>query len=246
MKLYLTSSIGGNYIENDTRKACELDGSNHLLELLSKNWTDNYKCLILSSAPEDVDINESYRKLFLEAFSLSKLPFTSIDVCDTRNEDRIADILYDYDVIILAGGHVPTQNTFFNKIHLKDLLKKYEGTVIGISAGSMNCADIVYAQPELDGEAVDPLYERYLDGLDLTQVSILPHFQYIKDISVDGLRVLEDISIPDSKIRPFYALVDGAYIFVEDNQTLIYGEAYLVQDGRISKVCDNDQMIQIL
>lgn len=246
MKLYLTSSIGGNIIENETRKACSLDGSNHLLDLLSKDWADEVKCLILSSSPEEFEINESYRKIFLEAFSLSNLPLTSIDVCDARNEDRIADILYDYEVIILAGGHVPTQNTFFNKIHLKELMRKYEGTVIGISAGSMNCADVVYAQPEIDGEATDPLYKRYLNGLDLTKISILPHFQYIKDICVDGLRVLEDISLPDSRVRPFYALMDGSFILSEDNQTLLYGEAYLIQNGTISKVCDNDQVIQIL
>ncbi|MFT4144287.1 MAG: Type 1 glutamine amidotransferase-like domain-containing protein [Mobilitalea sp.] len=246
MKLYLTSSIGGNFIENETRKACALDGSNHFLELLSKDWTGEVKCLILSSAPEEYQINESYRRLFLEAFNLSNLPLTIIDVCDARNEDRIADILYDYNVIILAGGHVPTQNAFFNKIHLKELMKKYEGIVIGISAGSMNCADIVYAQPELEGEAIDSLYERYLQGLDLTKLSILPHFQYIKDICVDELRVLEDISLPDSKTRPFYALVDGAFILVENGQTFLYGEAYWVQDGMISKVCDNDQVMQIL
>lgn len=245
MKLYLTSSIGGNYIEGEIIKACALDSSNHLLELLAKDWKEECKCLILSSSPEDIEINESYRKIFLEAFSLSNLPLTCVDVCDARNEERIADILYDYNVIILAGGHVPTQNAFFNKIHLKDLMNKYKGTVIGISAGSMNCADIVYAQPELDGEAVDPLYDRYLEGLDLTKVNILPHFQYIKDICVDGLRVLEDISLPDSMIRPFYALVDGSFILVENNQTLLYGEAYWIQDGMISKVCDNNQVIHI-
>jgi peptidase E len=146
---------------------------------------------------------------------------------------------------LLAGGHVPTQNQFFNRIHLKELTKRYEGIIIGISAGTMNCADVVYAQPELDGEAIDPEYQRYLDGLHLTKINILPHFQDVKDLSVDGLRVLEDISLPDSKIRPFYALVDGAYIFVDDNRSTLFGEAYWIKDGTITKVCETDKSIQL-
>ena len=38
----------------------------------------------------------------------------------------------------------------------------------------MNCAQIVYAQPELEGEAIDPKYERFLEGLNLTKFQILP------------------------------------------------------------------------
>jgi dipeptidase E len=75
--------------------------------------------------------------------------------------------------------------------------------------------------------------------------SILPHFQEIRDLNLDGLRVLEDISLPDSCIRPFYALVDGSYILSEDNSAYIYGEAYWVKDGTITKVCENNQSIQL-
>jgi peptidase E len=154
-------------------------------------------------------------------------------------------MIYDYDLLLLAGGHVPTQNKFFNRIHLKELLKSYEGIIIGMSAGTMNCADVVYAQAELDGEAIDTEYQIYLDGLHLTKINILPHFQDVKDLSVDGLRVLEDISLLDSKIRPFYALVDGAYIFVDDNRSVLYGEAYWFNDGNVTKVCDTDKSIEI-
>jgi len=113
-------------------------------------------------------------------------------------------------------------------------LKSYKGIIIGISAGSMNCADVVYAQPELDGEAVNLTYEKYLDGLDLTKINILPHFQEIKEQTLDGLRILEDISLPDSKSRPFYALVDGSYIFIENNNSTLYGEA---------KICERNKNI---
>lgn len=246
MKLFLTSSIGGSYKENGIRIPCSLDGSNNFLNLLRENWPINSKCLLLSSDPDNEEINDSFKAIFTEAFRISNLPASIIDVCDRRNESSLTDIIYDYDVLILSGGHVPTQNEFFNRINLKELLKSYKGIIIGISAGTMNCADIVYAQPELEGEAINPKYERYLDGLHLTKINILPHFQEIKDMSVDGLRVLEDISLPDSKIRPFYGLVDGAFILVEDNRSVLYGEAYWFKDGNVTKVCDTDKSIQIL
>ena len=38
---------------------------------------------------------------------------------------------------------VPTQNAFFHKIRLPELLRDYGGVVLGISAGSMNMAATV-------------------------------------------------------------------------------------------------------
>jgi peptidase E len=245
MKLFLTSNIGGSDNANGIRVPCALYGENNFLNLLREYWPISSNCLIISSDPDNLEMNNSFKAEFTESFRISNFQLSKMDVCDSRNESRLADMIYDYDVILLAGGHVPTQNKFFNQIHLKELMKNYKGIIIGISAGTMNCADVVYAQAELDGEAIDPKYQRYLDGLHLTKINILPHFQDVKDLSVDGLRVLEDISLPDSKIRPFYALVDGAFIFVDDTRSVLYGEAYLVKDGIITKVCETDKSIQI-
>lgn len=246
MRLFLTSSIGGSYIENGIRFPCALDRSNQFLDILKKYWPLNPKCLIISSDPDNQVVNDSFRAIFSEAFRMSGLSCSEWEICDRRNESILADIIYDYNIILLAGGHVPTQNKFFSRIHLKELLNKYSGIIIGISAGSMNSADVVYAQPELDGEAIDPSYERYLDGLGLTHISILPHYQYLKDISIDGLRIVEDISLADSKNRPFYALVDGAYIFIEHDEATLYGEAYYFCDGTITKICDTNRCIKYL
>ena len=68
---------------------------------------------------------------------------------------------------------------------------------MGISAGHMNCAEIVYAQPEMPGEAVDPDYRRFIPGLGLTKYNILPHYQAVKDDYVDGMRLFEDITFRD-------------------------------------------------
>ena len=87
--------------------------------------------------------------------------------------------LLNYDVILLAGGHVPTQNRYFKEIDLKKI-KDFQGIVIGIIAGSMNCAHTVYVQPGESGESLDPNFKRRILGLNLTKQNILPHYQMVK------------------------------------------------------------------
>jgi dipeptidase E len=136
---------------------------------------------------------------------MSGLEVSSFEICDFRNE-WIADKIEEYDVIILSGGHVPTENKFFEKIKLKQKLQKFDGMVIAWSAGSMNCADVVYAVPEIDGEAIDKNYERFIPGLGITKKMIIPHFQAVSGETVDGLRVVEDMVYPDSMGKRIYSL----------------------------------------
>ena len=148
-------------------------------------------------------------------------------------------------MILLCGGHVPTENKFMQMIRLKDRIQGFEGIVIGISAGSMNCAKTVYATPELKGEAVDPNYERYIEGLGLTDINVLPHLQYIKTVTLDGMNMVEDIAFEDSKKKEIYGLVDGSYILVKDGKSILYGEAYLIKDGKMEQICENGKKSEI-
>ena len=71
----------------------------------------------------------------------------------------------------------------------------------------MNCAETVYALPELDEEAVDPDYCRFIPGLGLTSRMIIPHFQAVQYDVVDGLNAIWDIAFPDRIGKTFIALV---------------------------------------
>lgn len=70
----------------------------------------------------------------------------------------------------------------------------FDGTVLGVSAGSMNSADVVYAQPEEEGEAADPTLKKFLRGLGLTKTMLIPHYQDTKDNILDGKRIFEDVT----------------------------------------------------
>lgn len=51
---------------------------------------------------------------------------------------------------------------------------------------------------------------------------------------MDGLRLFEDITLPDSHGRCFFAIPDGSYFYQDDSCLLLCGESYLVQDGTLS------------
>lgn len=237
MKLFLTSNIGGSIKVDGKRVPTRLCEDNDMLRNIKDRWFDNSKVLIVGGAADDTAVNDSIRNIFVSAFVMSDLMIDKMDICDNRNLGIIEDIK-DYDAVILTGGHVPTQNKFFEDINLKKYLKDYQGIVIGISAGSMNCADTVYAQPELDGESIDPNYRRFIKGLGITKYNVLPHYQDIKDDMLDEKRLFEDITYADSYGQRFYTLEDGSYILIENEAAILYGAAYLISEGKIEKICD--------
>ncbi len=140
---------------------------------------------------------------------------------------------------------MPTQNRFFERLELRRRLRFFEGLVLSWSAGSMNCAETVYAMPELEGEGADPAYRRFIPGLGITERQIIPHFQDIGQERVDGLRALEDMVYPDSMGREFIALCDGSYIVQDGDAETLYGEAYRIRDGRMTQICGQGESAQI-
>ena len=117
----------------------------------------------------------------------------------------------------------------------------FDGIIIGISAGTMNAADTVYAQPELAGEAVDPAYRKFLTGLGLTDINICPHYQMLKDSILDGMRLFDDITYADSRGRRFLALPDGSYVLIRDGKAEVWGEAWQIADGKLTAFCGRDE-----
>lgn len=242
MKAMLTSSLGGSSKVNGIRVPSVLIQYNGLLDRLKSIWIQNAKVLIICADPTDYEKNDSVCSCLKESFPMSGLSISYIDKCDDRNLN-IVDNLENIDVLILAGGHVPTQNKFMKQLRLKERLLDYNGIVVTWSAGSMNCADIVYAGPEFEGEAADPLYERWITGLGITNINIFPHFQSLKDEYLDGLRLIEDITFADSIGHEIIALNDGSYIMLDDEKTALYGEAYMIKDGHQTQICKNGESI---
>ena len=59
---------------------------------------------------------------------------------------------------------------------------------------------------------------------------------------MDGKRFIEDIVLPDTNTRTVYGINNGSYILIDDNNYL-YGEAYLLNKGKIEKINENNRII---
>ena len=177
MTLFLTSSPCWDDVPESCDLPCVFDERNGFVAALRGAVAPGARCAFVASDPSTYDRLEEFADTFTRCFAWHGMPFSHVTLLDNRTADQAERIIRDADVLILAGGHVPTQNAFFQRIRLRELVAGFDGAIMGISAGTMNCAETVYAQPEMPGESIDPDYERFLPGLGLTELNILPHYQ---------------------------------------------------------------------
>ena len=237
MPLYLTSSPCDDDVPAGCDLPCIFFRRNAFVDNLRRHVRPGGRFLAIAAWKDDHARNDEMAATFAGCFAYHGMAFAQTDVLDSRNQARAAELVAASDVILLAGGHVPTQNAFFREIGLRALLTDYPGVIMGVSAGSMNAADLVYAQPEEAGEAIDPSYRRFIPGLGLTQHNILPHYNMVRDNLLDGMRLFEDITFGDSAGRTFYVLEDGSYILEEGGGARVYGRSWTIRDGVMSPLC---------
>lgn len=219
----------------------DLNPANNLIEELRQQLPHPLKCLLISSAPDDREMTDRMAWGMREAFEHVDMPFDHYEVLDRRTYRSAARMVRDANFIVLCGGHVPTENKFFVEIGLRAKLKKWDGVILSISAGSMNSADIVYASPEEEGESIDPKYKVLLRGLGLTDINILPHFEMLRDMKLDGKMLVNDIVRTHSFTLPIYCLNDGAYFLIRNGKTELRGEAYCMHLGKLRQICKDGE-----
>ena len=241
MTLFLTGSptrFGEPYFTQDNGFRAEVQAA--LAAVTGPNRKP--RVLLVSAAPDDRGFTDSVKKGMSDCIHTSGIGTEKIVMLDRRNAAKAPELVRWADWIILCGGHVPTQNRFIHEIGLKELMKGFDGVVMGCSAGSMNCADHVYSHPELPGEARDPQYKRWLRGLGLTDINLVPHFEQVRYALVDGLRLFEDVAFPDSWGHRFYTFRDGGYVIQKKGRPAeLRGEAYEITRGAMRRISEENK-----
>lgn len=207
---------------------------NGILDTLKSSVNSYGRLLYVASSENEYEITDMYANLVFESFRMT-LPFQSYEILDGRVVD-VESLVKGADLIILGGGHVPTQNKYFEKIRLRTILSELDTPVLGISAGSMNMAKLVYCPPELEGEATDKNFKLLLQGLGLTNINVFPHYNDMVDFVLDDLRMMEDIVVPHSFMLPVYLLSDGDYVVQRDDKIEYHGAVKLLHCGIIKEL----------
>ena len=221
-----------------------LSPANGFIDNLKAALPPRPRALFVCSNPDTPGETDNFGRDICGAIVEAGIAVSKWSVLDGRNEKDAQLLIWQSDLIVLAGGHVPTQNLFFQKIGLSKLLKNYQGVILGISAGSMNCARRVYAQPEEPGES-RPDFRRFYPGLGLSEINILPHYQQVKDRMIDGKRLFEDVTYVDSVGNNFLSLVDGSYVLERGGETTLYGEAYALTNGKFFQISHEDEIVPL-
>lgn len=233
MKLFLTSNIGGIKKINGKKIPVNFLQSNKFLDNLKKSLNSYNKFVLVASNPNNYEQNDEFLNLDSKALEASGFKFKEYITLDYRNKDNIKNTLDNCSLIFLCGGDTYQQNLFFNDINLKKYLKDLGCCIVGISAGAINSAKNVFNSPEKEEDFKTSFV---LNGLDLTNINIEPHFDKKNNNKIKMNTILEE-----SYNRNIYGIEDGSYIL--DN--VVYGKCYKIHNWEITLICDNEQIISI-
>lgn len=235
MKIFLTSLGFVNKRVEGEIVDCDMDKQNDFVNLVRKHLTKRENFFYIPSSFDNFEYNDISLKYKVIALEKEGLLFNNIAIIDDRNLNNAKDLIKKADLIFLSGGDVILQNDNFKKIKLKENLNGSHAVIIGVSAGSMNCAERVYNYPEIEEQKN---YPKFIDGLGLTNINIIPHFnkENGNDLLEGDIDLLNEYYLPDSYKTTLYGLPNGSYIFVNDEKPEYHGDIYVISKGQINKL----------
>lgn len=239
---YLISSLGTSTKINGVRIPKKIDDENKIIEKLKRDIKNYNNIVFVASYPENFEGNDIQARVTREGLALSGFSFKNSFVLDSRTKDKAKEIIEDADFVFLMGGLVPPQNQFFHEIKLAEILKNFNGVVAGQSSGAMNMADDVVNYPEEVEELNDPMF---LKGLGITKINVIPHFEPVTgNVQVSPEIDLMTILKGYSKKYSLVCLVNGACVRICDEKAEIFGEAYLIKNQNLTKICETGKSIR--
>ncbi|MBP3708039.1 MAG: Type 1 glutamine amidotransferase-like domain-containing protein [Clostridia bacterium] len=210
----------------------EIDDTNKFISNIKKYLKKTESIVFVVSNKYDYEKIDSYSSLLFDSLKLSGITFKKYNVLDNRTIQNAEEYIKNADLVFLCGGRTSLQNEFFEEIKLKEILKEFNGIIVGQSAGSINMATHVFNSPE-EQEKSDSIY---FGGLELTEMNIEPHWKLSIDESDKNKIYQRNYILQESYKRNIYALCDGSYILINGKKEEFYGEIYLIRNGNIKRI----------
>ena len=229
MRYFLTSYP----IDDTTGKLSE---KNKFRERFLLSIGEKVDMLFVASDPDGYEFSEHFVQDIAATLKKEGVEVSSLFILDNRNKGKAASLFKKCNLVVLAGGHVPTQNKFFASFPIKMLLSRFKGTLLGISAGSMNSGKEVYLMLEEKGETKSEECNRLVKGLGLTSLVLIPHYTEDEDYNLDGLNLYRDVVYPFFQNRAVMCIPDGTYVYNSDEGEVICGECWSIIDGKRNRI----------
>ena len=203
MTLFLTSSPSGCPFEPGPAVPV-LDRRNHFLENLRAVWPDHpVRGLAIAADPHAYAQNDEMCRVFLQSFADAHLPLTELVPCDARNAGRDRHPAAPQRLCDAVRRPCAHPEPLFCPAGPAGAVPQLPRHRAGRERRQHERRPAwCMPRPEEPGEAADPGYCRWLNGLGLTETRILPHYQFIREHILDGQKV-EDIALADSRKAAF-------------------------------------------
>lgn len=225
------------YGENGERVPIALVDENGILFNIRKNLNKADRLVVVANDKNDFEDNDDKLKTVRESFYMAGSNFKEGIVLDARNGQAAREVISGADIVILTGGKCVCQAEFFREIGLKEILKSYDGIVIGVSAGSMNLGKQIANFPEAKADIKEP---RWIEGMGFVDEIIIPHYDGQTDsyqFPCEDFDIAKDYILPMSIGREFIGLPNGSYIMVNmEGQKSYHGDAYGIANGKSTKM----------
>lgn len=173
---------------------------------------DTKSIVYIPGSPEKIQKSrEKYVPAFTEHFKNVAIKFdSSIIITPDMSQEEAKKAVREASFIMLMGGNPFKQKEMCEQLGLSEELKKYDGVMLGFSAGAMLMSKYII---------ITPCSEEYPDfhieeGLNLDGISIYPHNNTNKEEYPDTLVVGDEVYQKEDLLK-----VAGEY-----------GDYYLLQD----------------
>lgn len=194
---------------------------NSVIEYFQKDIKNNSTITFISSSFDNYDKNDLYYNNMIKFFNDIDINFNKTYLIDNRiNKEKAKEIIESSNIVYIMGGDPYSEMQSINSYNLTEVLRKFEGIIIGVSAGSMNMNNNVCYIDENNN------IKEY-NGIGLADFNIYPHLDFN---NIDYLKEIFRVS----KIRKTITLPNESFIRVENEVPEIIGEHYIVEDETIN------------
>ena len=185
---------------------------------LKKDLHNNLVITFITSSFDNYQINDDYYNNMLNFFSNIKVKIKTSYLVDGRMTPKEAiSHINESDAIFIMGGYPGEEMQNITKYKLAASLKKHQGIIMGVSAGSINMnKNICYI--DKDNKVTE------YKGIGLTDFNIAPH------LDLNNNAYMEEIYTV-SKIRKTIGLLNDSFIIVDNKNIEIIGEYHYFDNG---------------
>lgn len=217
-------------------------------EMFKKELKGHKNIVYIPSDPEKMEkVRTKYVPAFIGHFNKVGIKFDNIHILSpAMTSTQAKETIQNADFIMLMGGDPFKQKAMCEKLGIIDELKKFDGVMLGMSAGAMLMSKYII---------ITPCSEEYPDfhieeGLNLDGISISPHNNTSEErypevlVAGDETYRKEDLLEVAKKYGSFYLLQDNgqdiSIIKSKDGKIEFYTE----NNGKIWQVGEDVNLIR--